>query len=65
MKKIYQTPAIVMGSMETESMMITSPTIPTGGPYNGENIRSKDRNDLEDLIDDYSGEVESPIWNAK
>jgi hypothetical protein len=64
MKKIYQTPAIVMGSMETESMMITSP-IPTGGPYNGENIRSKERNDLEDLIDDYSGEVESPIWNAK
>lgn len=62
MKKIYQTPAVRMGSMETESMMVTSP-IPTGGPYNGENIRSKERNDLEDLIDDYS--EESPIWDAK
>lgn len=62
MKKIYQIPAVRMGSMETESMMITSP-IPTGGPYNGENIRSKERNDLEDLIDDYS--EESPIWDAK
>ena len=62
MKKIYQTPAVRMGNMETESMMVTSP-IPTGGPYNGENIRSKERNDLEDLIDDYS--EESPIWDAK
>lgn len=48
MKKIYETPAVQVVTVELQSMVAASPELSKGGSYKGQAIESRDFDDWDE-----------------